>query len=527
MLLVVMAACSDKKVESDNERENQKALENFNESGMPIVDEPITISFMARRGPPTAMDYNKVLVWEEYEKMTGIHIDWEVISRDGFEEKRNLALGSDQLPEVFYTSDMPNLDLQKYGAQGSFVNLIDLIDKYMPNLTELLEDNPDIKKGLTFPDGNIYSLPTIYSPEFKSVLAGHKGWVRKDWLGQLGMDIPETTEEYYQFLKAVKETDLIGDGKNSEIPYGGYRTDALVNWLNGAFGVGNRGLKHPYLDADPGTGDVRFYPIADGYRDMLEYIHKLYDEDLILQNIFTIEGDQNYSLGSEGLYGSTIINNPEAQFDNEGGNYVGMSALEGPNGDRMYTYVTSPLAQMGGFIVTKENKNIPATLRWMDYFYSDEGAKLFFMGKEGVTFETKENGEIDYLDEIKNDPDITLDEKLADYVTWRGGGYPGIVKEEFFKGSESLPSSLETTKKFEKYLPEEVWPSFTYTIDEANELAALAADIEKYVDEMQDKFITGDESLANWDKYIETLNNMGLEDYMRIQEAAYERYKSN
>lgn len=531
--LVLMVACKDKDkkteagADSGDNNGTENAEDNVNLTGMPIVNEPITISFMARKGPESANNYNEVLIWKEYEEMTGIHVDWEIVPRDGFEEKRNLALGSDQLPDVFYTAAMSNLDIQKYGDQGSFVRLNDYIEEYMPNLHALMEEDPSIRKGLTFPDGSIYSLPTIYSPDFKSVLAGHKGWVRSDWLEILDMDVPDTTEDFYQYLKAVKETDLIGDGSNKEIPYGGYRTYALTTWLQGAFGVGNKGIKHPFLDEDPETGDLRFYPIADGYRDMLEYVHKLYDEELILPNIFTVEGDQNYSLGSEGLYGSTVINNPEAQFDNEEGRYVGMPALEGPNGDRIYTYVTSPLAQIGGFVVTKENQHVEATLRWMDYFYSDEGAKLFFMGKEGVTYEVKEDGEIDYLDEIKNDPNLTLDQKLADYVTWLGGGYPGIVKEDFFKGSESLPSSLEATEKFEADIPDELWPLFTFTTEESNRLAALSADIEKYVEEMKDKFITGDESLDDWDKYVETLEKMGLDDYMEIQNKAYERYKSN
>src|SRR5699024_10381252 len=264
------------------------------------------------------------------------------------------------------------------------------------------------------------------------------------------------------------------------IPFGGYRTTLLVRWIKGAFGVGNRGLKHAYIDADPETDDVRFYPITDGYKEMLDYLNKLYDEDLILSNIFSIEKDQVYALGSEGKIASTIHNNPEGAFGKIGKEYVGMPALEGPNGDKMYSYVTSSLAQSGGFVITKKNENVPATLRWMDYIYSDEGAKLFFMGIEGVTFEEKDNGEIDYLDEIKNDPEMSLDQKISQYTTWPGGGYPGIVKEDYFKGTESLPSSLEATERFEDDIPEEVWPSFTYTIEEGERLEALSADIEKY-----------------------------------------------
>lgn len=525
--LLILTSCSSEKTEGKDPVIDKEDLDNFNESGMPIVDEPITLHFLTGGSTSNKKDYNDIMIWKEYSDMTNINIEWEMMPESGLSEKRNLALASGSLPDVFYTSQMPNIDLLKYGEEGVFVELTDLITEYMPNLNALLEEYPEIEKGMKFPDGNIYSLPTIYSPDFTSVLAGQKNWIRKDWLEKLDMDIPETTDEYYHYLKAVKETDLIGDGKNNEIPYGGYRTTVLTRWLKGAFGVGNRGINHNYIDADPETDDVRFYPIEEGYKEMLTYLHKLYSEGLIQKNIFSIEKDQHYANGTEGLYGSSVLNSPEATYGKVGKDYVGMPALKGPNGDHIYSYVNTSLAHMNGFILTEDNENIPETLRWMDYFYSDEGAKLFFMGIEGETFEEKDDGEIDYVDEIKNDPDLTLEQKLADYFTWMGGGYPGIVKSEFFKGAESLPSSIEAAEKIEGDLPEEVWPDFTYTIDESNKLSSLAADIEKYVDEMQDKFITGDESLSDWDKYIKTLEKMGLQDYIDIQQTAYERYKAN
>ena len=73
---------------------------------------------------------------------------------------------------------------------------------------------------------------------------------------------------------------------------------------------------------------------------------------------------------------------------------------------------------------------------------------------------------------------------------------PRYFKQDYFDGSESSKQSLETAAKVEPYLPDEVWPPFTYTEEEANRLSALAADIEKYVTEMRDKFINGDEDFA-------------------------------
>lgn len=526
--LFILGACSDQKEKTKESEIDEGQLENFNKDGMPVVNDKITLKFMSGQSPLSANDYNDTLIWQTYEEMSNIHIEWELVPNDGLEEKRNLTLAGGTLPDVFYAMVLPNEDLLKYGQQGVFPKMNDLITEYMPNLTALLEEYPEIRKGITFPDGNIYSIPTIYDPEFTSVLTIGKPWIRKDWLEQLDMDIPQTIDDFYEYLKAVKATDLNGNGKNDEIPYGATNMDGLIGFLKGPFGVGNRGLKHLYLDVDPEIDELRFFPISDGYKEMLEFTNKLYSEGLIQKNIYTIDANASYGMGAEGLYGSTFISSPETIYGKKAGeNFVGLPALEGPNG-KAFNQMNSPLSSMGGFVVTNANKNIPATLRWMDYFYSEEGAKLFFMGVEGETFEVDENGELQYLDKIINSPDgLTMEQELSKYIIWLGIGYPGIVREATFKGAETLPASLETAEALSPYLPDEIWPRFTFTVEENNKLIGLQADIHKYVDEMRDKFITGAEPLSNWDNYVDKVKKMRLDEYMEIQQNALERYKSN
>lgn len=146
-----------------------------------------------------------------------------------------------------------------------------------------MEDNPEIERAITFPDGNIYSLPNIAAEDFTSLRVGAMPWINTDWLEALDMDMPETTDEFYEYLKGVKEEDVSGTGQNDEIPYGGTQINHLIQWLQGAFGINNRGDGMFDIAED---GNLRFIPTADGYKEMLEYLHKLYDEELIEQNIF-------------------------------------------------------------------------------------------------------------------------------------------------------------------------------------------------------------------------------------------------
>ena len=528
LAFLILTACSDEEANSDEGKSNEKALENLNESGLPIVEEPITLKLFAGKSAQNAnSDWNDILIWNEYEEMTNVNLEFEQIQSESLEEKRNLALASGDLPDVFYLAQLTNLDLYKYGQQGTFIKLNDLIDQYAPNLKELMEENPEIKKAITFPDGNIYSLPSIVSPDFLSVRLSSRPWFNQEWLDALEMDMPETTDEFYNYLKAVKEEDPNGNGKADEIPYGGTSIGELIGWLEGSFGIANRGVRNGNIDMDPESDNVRFYATTDEYKEMLEFVHKLYSEKLIEQNIFSIEWGQYLANASEGVYASTMFYDPVELFGEEVGSvYESGSALKGPNGDQSFIKVAPAVASMGNFAITSQNENPAATVRWMDYFYSDEGAKLYYMGVEGETYEETSEGEYQYLDKITNSSEgLTFEQELSKYLTWLGG-IMGIIKEEYFHGSESSPGSLEATEKIAPYVPEVIWPGFTYTNEENKVLSSTGADIDKYVEEMRDKFISGDASFSEWDNYVETIENMGLDEYMEIQQEAYNRFKS-
>ncbi|HLQ72488.1 MAG TPA: ABC transporter substrate-binding protein, partial [Bacillota bacterium] len=130
-----------------------------------------------------------------------------------------------------------------------------------------------------------------------------------------------------------------------------------------------------------------------------------------------------------------------------------------------------------------------------------------------------------YVDEITDSPEgLTLDQELQKRLAWVGLWPAGVMRQDYFMGSETSEASLEATEKLEPYLSEESWPSFAYTEEENNVLSTTGSDIEKYVEEMRDKFIVGEVPFSEWDDYVEEIKKMDLESYMDVQRAAYERY---
>ena len=402
----------------DGNEEASADESNVNKTGMPIVDDTIEMEIFTPKPPQHKNnDWNDILIWNTYKDMTNVDVTWDLVDWDAREEKRNLALGTGDLPDAFFGAELPMADVKKYGDQGTFIELNDLIDEYAPNLKKILEENPDIASAITFPDGKIYSMPSIIAPGSLSINLGARPWINQDWLDELGMDMPETTDEFYEYLKAVKELDPAGDGKT--IPYGGTQIAEMVEWLAGSFGVMNAGAVNDNIDADPeDPTKVRFYAVDDGYKEMLEYLNKLYEEGLIQENIFDIEWGQFMTNGEENKYASMVFYDPITLFGNDiGGQYNSLAALEGPNGDQSYTKVASSIFQATHFVITDQNENPEAAVRWMDHFYSDEGTKLYYMGVEGETYE-EVDGVAEYTDDLLDEEGNPVEDAILEKLTW-------------------------------------------------------------------------------------------------------------
>ncbi|HIT75953.1 MAG TPA: ABC transporter substrate-binding protein, partial [Candidatus Avipropionibacterium avicola] len=276
------------------------------------------------------------------------------------------------------------------------------------------------------------------------------------------------------------------------------------------------------------SGALRFWPTSDQYRELMEFIQRLYGKGLIQQDIFTSDTGKFNNLGGQGILGAVGTQSPTAYFGAEyGDRYVSLPPLKKKAADPIPSWnsASSALQSIGQFVITDKSEHPIETARWMDFHYGDEGARLFFMGIEGETYRRTDDGEYEFLPEITDNPDgLTLDEALRPYVTYLGGGYAGIVTEDYFKAFNE--QSLEGVKAVAPHKLEEVWPVFTYTSDEAAELSGLSTDITKLFGESQASFVTGKMTGDDWSTMLEQYDTIGLSRFMEIQQAAYDRYRS-
>ncbi|TBL79002.1 extracellular solute-binding protein [Paenibacillus thalictri] len=494
----------------------------INMTGFPIAKEPITIKMMGAKGPLHG-EWKDMLVFKEYEKMTGIKVEFETVPQNGFVEKRNVKMAGGDLPDAFYRAQFTPADEVNYGSQGILIPLNGLIDKYAPNLKAVMEKYPEVRQSITAPDGNIYTLPQL-NDQLAPRLS-RKIFINKKWLDKLGLPVPATTEEYYNTLKAFRDNDMTGSGKKDALPWSGDKTFDILSNIRGSWGLGTTGATgDSFIDKGP-DGKLRFFAIDPKYKELLEYLNKLYKEGLIDKDVFTQEVPQFSAKLTQGITGSFSASNVNQAGAKYMDDYVPLPALKGPYGDQLFSTVVPFTQTQGTFAITNKNKYPEATMRWVDYFYGDEGVKFLRMGMEGVTYEkTPDGSDIQYKEEIRANPKLSLDQAAAQFSPWPGGGIPQFVQMKYDKTGNTLPSSLESAKVLGPYVPKEIWPKFLFTKDEQDQLNSLNNDINTYVQEQQIKFVTGAVPFSNWDQYVASIKKMGVDKMLTIYGAAYDRY---
>ena len=500
-------------------------VENLNKEGFPIVNEVIELKGFGGRAPED-IAWEEVENYKEYEKMTNVKITWELADVENIAEVRNIKLASGDLPDLFFQARMPVLDQLKYGQMGYFIPLNDLIKNYAPNLQKILDTEPDVKKVWTMSDGNIYATAGCTASDNYMNLMPQKWWASWDYINKYNDGkLPTTTDELYTFLKAVK------DDNPEMTPLSSHRLKWIIRAMKGSFGMGNRSAyNHEYVSWDEENQTVVLDATTENYKEMLQYLNKLYAEGILDPNIFTQEMASYVANGREGKYcfihGNTpgVFGFPKNEEDNnpdnlpywnttgEGG-WTCATHLAGPHGDDIMSCYLPQSQMPGQFVITKNNKYPEATMRWVDYFMDGgEGTIFYYYGIEGNGYDLDENGHMDNSNYNK--------QATGKQYTFQGSYPVWYWTADVYNFSIKNPEAEELydndLKKLYETKPDSVWGEFAWTSEEADEMSILQTDIHGYIEEVKAKLITGEMSFDEWDTIQTKIKNMGLDRYIEI-----------
>lgn len=536
---ILLAGCSADKgqAEGDNKKdEGASAIELTAPGTYPLVKEKTTLKVMVR-GNPLVENFSTNEFTKWYEEKTNVHIEWEVVPEQSMQEKLNLVLASEDYPDVIMGLNISPSQQMIYGSQGAFIPLNDLIEKQGSQTKKLFESNPDLKSAITALDGNIYALPEINDCYHCSM--SQKMWIYEPWLKKLNLDMPTTTEEFYNVLKAFKEQDPNGNGKPDEIPLAvtqkSWRS-AIDGFLMNSFiynPIYGSSYKHMFIK--DGKVDVAYN--KPEWKEGLRYLNRLYKEGLIAPESFTQDENQLIQIGENPdtvLLGASTGGHQGVftQLLGDSGRwneYKAVPPLKGPGGVQYAANDTTSFTP-GSFVITKKAKNPELALRWADGLYEEEHTLRSVYGRPDAEWRKAKEGE----QGINGKPAVWSELKsfgTVQNVNWAQTG-PSNRTNDFrlsavAKGNDDLEVILynETKNKYEPYAPKDVStvPPLFLTNEQASEVADLAKTLNDYVDEMIARFVIGDADLdGEWDGYVQQLDAMNLARYLEIYQKAYD-----
>lgn len=510
----------------------------------PLAEEKVSLTVFAPL-PKFLVDVTTNAWTHKWEEHTNVHIDWQLCAQDVLIEKLTLMMATGDMPDVFYDC---GINTQLYGVKEGTILAIDqyITPEIMPNLCAVIQAYPGIEGTITATDGHIYALPDYsecYQCQFQNRM-----YINQAWLDALDLDMPRTTDEFSDVLRAFKTRDPNGNGENDEIPLTGYVSwDATKpdSFLLNAFMFASGNKLQSYVDLDkPGF----FCGITeDGYREGLTYLNELFEEGLLDGAAYTQQQVQVKTManGEYNLVGVCGTNTPSSIVDSASNparyaEYSPLMPLEGPSGiqNTYYGFYNGPADGAIALNAEIDPAKAVIALRWADFFYSAEGYAAINLGVEGVNWEYAADGTFGINGEqaiFNRLTPYSTEQQNEHWLEYGVNFQPGALRYGIatdLTADRKAPVNLslylhETAMQMSAFVAgKSAAPTIRLLDEESEELALITVELESFAEQSKVAFITGEMDVTDdavWDKYLADLDTLGLERYIEIYNAAYLR----
>jgi putative aldouronate transport system substrate-binding protein len=270
----------------------------------------------------------------------------------------------------------------------------------------------------------------------------------------------------------------------------------------------------------------------EGWKKGIEWLHKLYDEDLIDPEAFTQEWSTYVAKGKSGRYGvcfSWDVGNIDNLND-----WVPLPALTADTRNITPTNgsYTSGFDR-GRCVVTSVAENPALVCAWLDQMYAPIQSPQNNWGTYG------EDDDFDIFEMSTNDQggDMLKHAPLGDAspVEVREAeavGGPLAILDEYYDVYVTCPDDAQYRLDWIKdiYTPDMhtkyVYPNIFMSREDTETLSNLQADIEKTINRHKADWIMNGFTDADWEKFKDDLDAYGLEEYLGLFQKYLDDYNA-
>ena len=517
------AASTDSAASESGEAETPSYV---NATGLPIVNEPITLKMMVVKN---VSDLGKS--WNEKEcvqravEETGINFEFTEISQAAWSEQIGVTLAGGDLPDVIVGS------ISNFAAYTESIQpLNDLLDAYAPNLTAFYEEHPELKIAGTMEDGNLYSFPLLQQQGYYT--HNNRYAINQEWLDNIGMEIPTTQDELYAVLKAFKEKDANGNGDpNDELPisFTGNTAVALdensygMNFLMNSCGV--HSVKYVQVD----DGVVSFAPTSPEYRQFLEFANKLYTEGLIDPDSFVQQFPDFTAKGNADRIG--IVAHHSYLDIVVGAQNMEKYSILLPTEDANGNITVTGRSVDGDWVydcykISKNSQYAEAAVRLYDYVISSEElVTLWSWGPEGKVYTVNDQGQKVRVSEF-TDGMTSFAQARQTY----GAGMSGfwIYPKDMYQSWVMQPRDQLMDDFEEAYTPYlcEPMPLGIDKQEVVDRRADQFTEINTYIQNFTAESIMKGIDDSDWEKHLKTCENLDVATYTQDYQNFYNDKKA-
>lgn len=457
-----------------------------------------------------AMDYI-----QEIQERTGITLEITEMNFFTKSEQQQLAIASGTLPDLVYGLSYST------GDEGALADevIVDLTDyaEYAPNYFYMISSNPAQEKQF-LSDGKVLKFMSPY----EQYRANQGLVIRKDWLEEQGLEVPETYDQMTEALKAFKSAYDC----SSTI----YMTNqCYITSLSDGYNItafpadGGVETVMPYYVED---GTVRSSLNSDGFKDYLKMLNKWYGLGLIDPDFSSIEYNpfSDYLSGQISTDQMGVWCTSGEGIDNYDVPVACVPMLVQNEGDMDHIFTTSLTADSQNDIYVSTNcEDLELAMAYVDYWYSLDGIVFSNYGIEGVSYTINDAGEPEFDEAIiNNEYGLSVSNMMrlhCGYGIWnapmlrmRTAAFNSDLANEAW---EVWSSKLDGTMTMPDYI--------SLDTDQSETEGYHSSDILTYALQMVPQFILGTVDIdAEWDSYCAKLADMGLDTCVSVWQEAYD-----
>jgi len=449
-----------------------------------------------------------LLVVKELEKRTGADLELTIVPPSAANDKINVILASKTLPNIMSAGEKTG----EFGKQGAFVKLDENLN-LMPNFKEIFFKNPEKYNTVGYADwikaqdGHIYQFP-VWDIQRD---VNHGMLYRKDIFDKHGIKMWNSTEEFYQTLKKLKELYPESTPLTSKT-----KAEIFVDFA-GMWNIRSYKTWTPYFDEAEG---VWKQSLTDPkMKDIADFIKKLYSEGLL---------DAEFLTNTEAAWTSKMTNKNTSfvtfdwigrleQFTTQSAETVPGYDLRFANPIGTGKVRTLDKVWGGSSVANKENSDI--AMKLLDYLLSESGSALVTLGVEGVSYELIENGKAKYLG-MEDKPSVTTTTLGEKYGLFSMPQIRYDKRSVYYNYTEREQEAQDIINNMEGggYNPFD--PVLVFTDEELEVINELQPNIKKAAEEFLTKYVLGNES---WDSWVEHAKKLGSDELVKIYNDAYVR----